>query len=293
MLIHLISRYLDTVKGSRSSKTHKAYEYALKTFVDAVGMNAVLTKETYINFLNKTSGLNVSTQSLYRSAVKGFYLFAADVDTTVPTAFFAETNKRYALRNPNDDMEYNEAGIDKIIQYCSTIRNDIADLRDRAFVLFLADTGLRNGEACGLRISSVDWNEYKVSFIGKGNRKAKVHISNRAIDALRDYLQERGNPARTQPLFIRHDKKAGNQIKQVTPGSMWKVVKRRAMEAGVDPATIRVHDFRHYFVTTVYRASKDIRLAQKLARHKKIETTSRYTHLTDDSGKEYHDIFNR
>ena len=39
------------------------------------------------------------------------------------------------------------------------------------------------------------------------------------------------------------------------------------------------HSPRHYFVTMVYEATDDLKLAQELARHESTETTERYTHL--------------
>jgi integrase len=156
----------------------------------------------------------------------------------------------------------------------------------------LADTGLRVSEACGLQIGSIDWNEQRAVVIGKGNKQAVINLSNRVIAALRDYLALRGNSSASSPLFIRHDKRVGNLIKPVDAGGMWYAIKRRAVEAGVDPKTIRVHDFRHYFVTIVYHA-KGIKLAQKLARHESVETTSRYTHLIEDEGEAYDEIFNK
>jgi site-specific recombinase XerD len=54
-------------------------------------------------------------------------------------------------------------------------------LRDRAFLITLADTGLRVHEACGLRRGDIDWNEGKALVIGKGNRQAVVRFSNRSM----------------------------------------------------------------------------------------------------------------
>lgn len=285
----LIDEYLDLVKKrSRSSKTHTTYEQRLKKFIDTVGDDAELTEETYVKFLKQSGDMNPSSQALCRSVIKSLYSFHR-----INTSFFQEVNKEFAVEYPDEEVNFNRDGVAKIIEYVNTIRNSLEDYRDRAFVLFLADTGLRVGEACSLLIGSIDWNEGKASFIGKGGKKATAHVSNRAMDALRDYLRERGSSAKSLPLFIRHDKKVGDAIKRVEPGGMWHAIKRRAIQAGVDPSTIRVHDFRHHFVTTAYLASKDIRLAQKLARHKKLETTGRYTHLIEDSGKEYNEIFNK
>ena len=45
---------------------------------------------------------------------------------------------------------------------------------------------------------------------------------------------------------------------------------------------LNVHAFRHSACTNLYRATKDIRLTQRFARHKSLRSTTRYTHPTDD-----------
>lgn len=292
-MIDHINRFLDFVRNSRSLRTYDTYKQALQSFVDIVGKDAPLVKETYIKFLHNTTNMNPSTQALCRSAIKGLYLFAADTDPDISTAFFEQVNKRLALKPGKRLILFNREGIEKILTHCNIMRNEIAELRDRAFIFLLADSGLRISEACQLRIGSIDLLECHVVVIGKGNKQAVVKFSNRTADAIRDYLQARENTVKAAPLFIRHTKKAGNKILQVKSGDMWHAVKQRTKEAGVDPKTIRVHDFRHYFVTVVLAASHNLKLAQELARHERIETTGRYAHLVDDSAQAYNEIFNK
>jgi integrase len=55
---------------------------------------------------------------------------------------------------------------------------------------------------------------------------------------------------------------------------------------------ITPHSFRHYFVTTVLRGTGNLKIAQELARHKNIQVTQRYTHLSDDElDKAYYSVF--
>jgi integrase len=54
------------------------------------------------------------------------------------------------------------------------------------------------------------------------------------------------------------------------------------------------HSFRHYFVTTVLRATGNLKMAQKLARHSNIAVTQRYAHLSDDElDRGYAEIFDK
>lgn len=287
-----IIAFLDFVYAAREKQTYKTYKSALHKFVDVVSNDAPLTKDTYIKFLLATSDVSKATQAMYRSAIRRFYRFCARTDKSIDTSFFDEANEEYGLKRPSNFINPNMDAIQKTIDYVQTIRNTPEELRDRTYILLLADSGLRVSEACGLHVNDVDLIEGRVVITGKGGKPAIVHISNRTIETMREYFRVR-TISKAAPVFIHHSKQAGEKIIKATPGYMWHFIKRRIIEAGVDPETkVRPHDFRHFFVTTVYRA-RGIKMAQTLARHTRIGTTDRYTHLVEDEGEAYDEIFNR
>jgi integrase/recombinase XerC len=179
----------------------------------------------------------------------------------------------------------------------------LRNYRDRAFLLVLADTGLRVQEACSLNRGSIDWNESKAIVVIKGGRESIVRFSERSLIALRDYLSVRANldgisgkPLASLPIFARHDRGAGNKIKRISSATGRNIVHERVREILGPEAvgTITPHSFRHYFVTVVLRSTGNLKLAQELARHRNIAITQRYAHLSDDElDKGYHDIFNQ
>ncbi len=168
----------------------------------------------------------------------------------------------------------------------------LRNLRDRAFIISLADTGMRVHEACQLRRGDLDWEEGRAIIIGKGNRQAVLRFSSRALRALKDYLAARseldgssGKPLSTLPVFARHDKGAGSKVKAISTTTGRNIIAQRVREILGKEAvgSITPHSFRHYFVTTVLRGSGgNLKLAQELARHKNIQVTQRYAHLSDD-----------
>jgi site-specific recombinase XerD len=165
-------------------------------------------------------------------------------------------------------------------------------------VLTLADTGLRISEACLLKRGELDWDEQRAIF-SQSNHEAVVRFSNRSLQAVSDYLDARAHVepnsrllVADEPLFARHDIRASKKIRPITPGGMWKAIKDRITEAGVNRQEVRIHDFRHYFVTKTYLALRDLKLSQELARHKTISTTNRYTHFGNEVDDAYNDIFN-
>jgi integrase len=214
--------------------------------------------------------------------------------------------RRPARRLP----QFPRKNIAELIKYANKLATNpvqdesarLRNYRDRAFLLTLADTGLRVHEACNLRRGDIDWNEGRAIIIGKGNQQAVVRFSTRALSALRDYINLRaqldgasGRPLTSLPLFARHDRGAGKKIKPITTTTGRNIVNQHARNAlGEEAASeITPHSFRHYFVTTVLRGSGgNLKLAQELARHKNIAVTQRYAHLSDDElDRGYWEIF--
>jgi integrase/recombinase XerC len=298
-----INRFLETL--DRAPKTILAYRHALSQFVRTVGEDAELNTDTYVKFLISLKQKSPSTQRVYRTAVRKFYAFCKAGNW----AELEEATEHYTRKPGRRIVNFNREAVEKIISYCESLNAEDASvslhtrleaLRDRAFVLTLVDTGLRISEACALKRGDIDWLEQRAIIIGKGDKQALVRFSNRAIQSLKAYLHARSAvdpnsrvPLGSQPLFARHDIRASKKIRPITPGGMWKAIKDRMTEAGVDRHMVRIHDFRHYFVTMTYLAKGNLKLSQELARHESISTTNRYAHFGGEADAAYDEIFNQ
>jgi len=289
-----IIRFLETL--DRSPKTIFAYRNSLAQFVKTVGVDAELNTETYIKFLISLKHKSPSTQRVYRTAVLKFYAFCKAGNW----AELKEVTEHYTRRSGKRVVNFNREALEKVIAHCESLSGDLFALRDRAFVLTLVDTGLRISEASSLKHGDIDWQELRAVIKGNRNKQAVVRFSTRAIQALKDYLHARANvepnsriPLSSQPLFARHDIRASKKIRPVSAGGMWKAIKDRMTEAGVDRRMVRIHDFRHYFVTLTYLAKRDLKLSQELARHESISTTNRYVHFGEEADAAYDEIFNK
>ncbi|MGB8982116.1 MAG: tyrosine-type recombinase/integrase, partial [Anaerolineales bacterium] len=289
-----INRFLETF--DRSPKTIFAYRNALEQFAEIVGEDAELATQTYIQFLISLKNKSPSTQRVYTTAVLKFYAFSKVGNW----AELREATTHYTRKPGRRIVNFNREALEKVITHCEALHGDLFALRDRAFVLTLVDTGLRISEACSLKRGDIDWLEQRAIIIGKGDKQAVVRFSNRSIQALKDYLHARSSvdpnsrkPLTSQPVFARHDIRASKKIRGVSAGGMWKAIKNRIVEAGVDRGAVRIHDFRHYFVTMTYLAKRDLKLSQELARHASISTTNRYAHFGSEADAAYDEIFNR
>lgn len=292
-----IPLYLDELRlAKRSPRTVSTYKQALNLFMRIVGPTTPLSEETYIKFLQQTSELQPATQITYRAAVCGLYEYHS------PGVPLKILTRRYGQKRSKRQLKVKEDAVVKVIDYMEQLTcESLVDYRDRAFIITLADTGLRISESCSLTRGDVDWERRSAMIIGKGNKEAEVLFSPRSLALMKSYLATRaeldgssGRPLESLPLFARHDDGAGKKVKHVGPKGMWAAISRRVEEAGCKPHEISPHKFRHYFVTTVYREYKDIVLAKELARHEDIATTDKYAHLSREEVKSKYDkMFNR
>ena len=315
-----MARYLDNVSLARSENTARTYKNALQAFSTALsdhkfnpGDRSIdeLTEEAVSWFTIWLKNYSPATERLYLQAVVGFYEFLAADDLVQPNLLRIRQIIRLRGRRPGQRLpQFPRNQIDDILDFAKNIAQNVVEdgseqlrnLRDRAFLITLADTGLRVHEACNLRRGDVDWYEGRCIIIGKGDQEAVVRFSSRSLKALKDYLNARaildgasGKPLTSLPLFARHDRGAGKKVKPITTRTGQNIINQRVREClGPDAVgTITPHSFRHYFVTTVLRASGgNLKLAQELARHKNISVTQRYAHLSDDElDRGYTEIF--
>lgn len=323
----VMTDYLRLVERSRSKHTKLSYKNALQTFSNVLLDRSIDPSTTPIETLSEDlldplidhlSVFSPATEQLYLQAVKGFYLFVdserlAPINQSRVAVLIRQRARRPGVRIPDFPINDVESLLVKVEQVKSLISSSDEDedalnvklraYRDRAFLLTLADTGFRVHEACNLRRGDVDWNEQRAVIIGKGNKQAVVRFTSRSLQAMKEYLAQRGTldgnsgkPLGSLPLFARHDKGAGKKVKPMTPTTGRNIVKERVEQfLGKEMVgKITPHSFRHYFVTTVLRGTGNLKIAQELARHKNIQVTQRYTHLSDDElDKAYYEVFEK
>jgi site-specific recombinase XerD len=316
-----IALYIDSVGLARSNNTARTYSNALNAFSQALE-SADIKPETHpINELNEDSvavfakelkKFSPATETLYLTAVAGFFEFISAerlADPSLPRVrlLIRQRGRRPGPRLPQfprEDIENLLKAMDSLLS--APYEDDtehLRKLRDRAFITTLANTGLRVHEACALRRGELEWEEGRAIIIGKGNRQAVVRFSTTSLRTLKDYLNVRasldgssGKPLASLPIFARHDKGAGKRVENISTTTGRNIIAQRVAQfLGRDKVgSITPHSFRHFFVTTVLRASGgNLKLAQELARHKNIQVTQRYAHLSDDElDRGYFEVFN-
>jgi integrase/recombinase XerC len=146
-------------------------------------------------------------------------------------------------------------------------------LRDRAILEFLYSSGIRVGELVGLNVNHLDLELGIVRVMGKGRKERIVPVGVKAIEALKAYLEERGDLDGEEPLFL--NLRGG----RLTARSVGRLVKKYTRRSGIF-RKVSPHSLRHTFATHLLDAGADIREIQEMLGHASLSTTQRYIHLS-------------
>jgi site-specific recombinase XerD len=156
----------------------------------------------------------------------------------------------------------------------------IDDIRDRALFLLLLRTGIRIGEALGLRLNDLDIRERKVHlFEGEKNSMGRVvYLSDDALFAIKLWLQRRDK----NKEFVFYGQ--GNKPLCYSAGRSHFV--NYLKKAGLEQKGYTVHCLRHTFASELLNAGMRLECLQQLLGHQDIEVTRRYARLTDRTREE-------
>ncbi len=159
--------------------------------------------------------------------------------------------------------------------------------RDAAMLETLYATGLRVSELVGLKVQQVNLELGLVKVIGKGSKERLVPLGEPAVAAIRRHtagarLGWLPPPKRSDYLFLT------SRGEPMTRQAFWHLIKRHALNIGIDPASLSPHTLRHAFATHLLNHGADLRVVQMLLGHSDITTTQIYTHVARERLKQLH-----
>jgi site-specific recombinase XerD len=164
-------------------------------------------------------------------------------------------------------------------------------LRDRALLETLFSTGLRVAELAALNRDQLrlkdETQDVEVAVIGKGSKIRTVYFSDRAVKALRRYLNERKDLDDALFINYRRGGAKSDRSRRLTIKSIEDIVKKYVKIAGL-PVMATPHTLRHSFATDLLNQGVDLRTVQEFLGHSNIATTQIYTHVTNKQLRDIH-----
>ncbi len=155
-------------------------------------------------------------------------------------------------------------------------------LRDYALTLFLADTGLRLGEALSLKLGEIDWTSNSVLVMGKGRKERRAAFGQKARQALMSWVRRRGVMEGSNWLFV---SRFGRRLSLCVFEQRMKGYTR---EAGIAADRLSPHALRHFFALSFLKNGGDVLTLQKLLGHSSLDMVRNYVNMTDDDALAKH-----
>jgi integrase/recombinase XerD len=278
-----IEAFLEMLVAERGAarNTLAAYGADLDDFADFAAKRRcrpaeadALALQTYMAGLAQ-AGLSARTAARRLSALRQFFRFLLreGLRPDDPTTL---------LENPNLPRELpkylTELEVDALLA-AGASRPGQQGLFASVALEILYATGLRVSELLVLRREALAGDAAVLLVRGKGGKERIVPLSDTAKEAASAYVRERsrkGDPAAdVSPwLFPGRDRRQA-----MTRQGFALILKRIALDAGLDPVRVSPHVMRHSFASHMLARGADLRSLQLLLGHADIATTQIYTHV--------------
>lgn len=158
--------------------------------------------------------------------------------------------------------------------------DNVMGKRDKAILETLYSTGIRVSELVGLNQENVDLISNIIKVAGKGKKERYVPIGNKAVEAIKEYLDSRNRPSSAIFLNKNGTRLSARSVCDIT----YKYIKMTSASTKVSP-----HVLRHSFATHLLNRGADLRSVQELLGHVNLSTTQLYTHVTTERLKKVYD----
>jgi integrase/recombinase XerD len=154
-------------------------------------------------------------------------------------------------------------------------------LRYRVFFFTVYSLGLRLSEGLQLQVGDINATRGRVHIRGgKGDKDRSVTLPQKTLDVLRRFWTTHRHPR----LLFPNPSGGAQRIQAVTTpmnrGGVQGAIKAATNDCGIR-RRITVHSLRHSCATHLLERGVDLRSIQVLLGHASVQTTARYTHLTD------------
>ncbi len=289
---------------NKSPNSIKEYNYDLCMFLKYIMLHFKLTNEKDFKNIN-ISKFSVDTlKKITLDDIHSFVSYLA-VDLRAKPATRARkissiriffkylTSKAHILdENPAQDLETPKLG-KRMPKYLTLEEShkllDTADNednrnheRDFAITTLFLNCGMRLSELVGINIPDIEFDECKMTVIGKGNKERTIYLNKACMNAISEYI----NTARPKEN-IKYDSKnalfLSERRERISRRTVQQIVEKELRASGLDTKKYSVHKLRHTAATLMYQyGNVDIRALQELLGHESISTTEIYTHVSND-----------
>jgi len=241
-----------------SNETLKTYLFYNHKFLEFIKKEPLaVIEEDVRNYLSDMISRNVSNATL--ALAKSSLIF-----------FYNEVLKKtFAIKTPKIPKQVPVVLTkDEVKRMIESTENK----KHRLMLEFIYSTGIRLNECINMKINDLDLED-KTGWVrsGKGAKDRMIILSDKFVSNLKEYLQTRKYPS--EYIFA-------TKGRQLSKRAIQKIVTLAAARANITK-NVHPHTLRHSYATHLLEAGVDIRKIQVLLGHSNLNTTERYTHVSN------------
>lgn len=273
---NLLDRYVGFLDVSPSSV--RSYISGVRRFLRYLSETGIAqpTRDTVISFKRSLSeNYSANTAALSLSALRRFFAWLES------EGLYSDITR--GVKSPRIDKGHKKDAFSAV-----QLRKILADMdratlkgkRDYAIFALVAATGLRTCEVIRADIGDIrNVNGETVLYVQGKGRTSKadfVKLSGHVLQAISEYLSERGKVSETEPLFASTANR--NSGGRLTTRSISGICKRAMIHAGFNSHRLTAHSLRHSAITLALMAGVSLQEVSQFARHSNISVTMIYAH---------------
>ena len=280
-----INDFLEYLKINKkySINTIKSYEDDLIEYYEIINKNVLNINEDivriYLSYLYDKK-LNRNSVSRKLSSVRSFYNYLYSMDV-IDKNYFNDIHNPKKIKGLPHFLKEEE--IDKLFDI-PDINNPLGQ-RNLLIIEMLYATGVRVNELVNIKLKDIDKYNDSIKIIGKGSKERIVFYGSFCKHSLELYLKvgrRELDKKGSEYLFLN---KYGNKL---SDRMIRNILDDLMLKSGID-THVHPHMVRHTFATDMLNSGADLMTVKELLGHENIDTTSIYTHVTDEQIRKVYD----
>ena len=275
--MNYIDKFLEYLKSVKkpSDNTIISYQDDLKELASVLNNNIIDINEEdikkYLNYLYDKS-YNKNTISRKLSGVRSFYNYLYNHDI-IKINYFTDVHNPKKIRSLPHYLKTSE--IDKVLDNTNEVT--LYGERNKLIVELLYVTGLRVSELVNIKLKDIDKYNKSIKILGKGSKERIVYYEDNCSKLLDKYLNNTRKELDKNSSEYLLLNKFGNKLSTRMIRNIL-----NDLTIGTSIEQIYPHMIRHTFATTMLNNGADLMTVKELLGHESINTTSIYTHVTNE-----------
>lgn len=248
-------------------------------YTDLLNIDETIVKE-YLEYLY-SKNLNRNSISRKLSAIRSFYNYLLKENIIKINHFKEISNPKKAKTLPkyakDNDLEK---------MFASFNKEKPLDQRNSLILEMLYATGIRVSELTNIKLNDIDKHNNSIKILGKGSKERIVFYGSFCEDALNLYLKDgRAKLLKKNNDYLFLNKNGKKLSERYIREIINKTVKNCEINYHISP-----HTLRHTFATDMLNAGADLMSVKELLGHSTINTTSIYTHVSNEQIKKIYNF---